>query len=83
MHPIVGRGSSAEANIFMAASRSMVLRSFCSNVAASIARGRYRLPDAGRGVSAQRLLALDQVGLDVLQDGLELGIGKAVRGAWS
>ena len=27
--------------------------------------------------------ALDQVGLDGLQHGLELGIGKAVRGAWS
>ena len=41
----------------------------------------YRLPDAGRGVSAQRLLALYQVGLDILQHGLKLGIGIAVRGA--
>ena len=46
-----------------------------------IGKRAYRLPDADRGVSAQRLLAFDQVGLDILQHGLELGIGIAVRRA--
>ena len=39
------------------------------------------LCDPGRGVSAQRLLALHQIGLDVLQHGLQLGIGIAARRA--
>jgi len=46
-----------------------------------VGKGADGLSDAGRSVSAQRLLALDQVGLDVLNHGREIGIGVAACSA--